>query len=105
MRMHPITQQCQMDDQAGDTRAIPNFPDPIPDEQFLETEEDRHGAMQLQQILPKLTSSLERRIAWMLLIDRVPVTISEFRELGIDRETLTKVIQLITKQRVTQTKH
>lgn len=103
MRIHPVTQQFQMDDLVGDIRATINPSDPIPEDHFLDTEEDRQREHQLQQILPFLSSSLERRIAWMLVIDRVPVTISEFRELGVDRQTLTKIVRLVTKYTATQT--
>jgi hypothetical protein len=60
-----------------------------PKNHFLETAGDRERQDLYDRVLPRLTTSLQRRIAVMLIIDQEPITIPEFRELGIDRQALT----------------
>lgn len=46
-----------------------------------------------EQVLSQCQSPVERRVAWVLYVDQEPVTISDFRDLGLDRRRLTHAVR------------
>lgn len=69
----------------------------VPRNHFIETDQDRIRQDVYDRVLPRLTTSLERRIAAMLILDDSPVTIPQFRELGITRKELTEAKKRVQK--------
>lgn len=84
-----VTDQFAMDEFVSDDVQAPRVYDLPPTSHFLETDADRERHALHAKVVPLLTTSLQRRVAAMMILDRVPVTIPEFRDFGVDRKTLT----------------
>lgn len=85
-----VTDRFAMDEFVSDDVQAPRVYDLPPTRHFVETAADLERQALHAQVVPLLTSSLQRRIAAMMILDQVPITMPEFRDLKIDRKTLTK---------------
>lgn len=84
-----LTDRFSVDEFGVDDERAPRVYEMPPRNHFRETEEDRQRQDLYARVLPQLTSPLQRRVAAMMILDQEPITIPEFRDLGIDRKTLT----------------
>lgn len=89
-------------DEFGMDEAIaPRVYEMPPKNHFIETKEDQERTVLYTRILPSLQNTAQRRIAAMLILDQEPITIPEFRDLGISRAQLTKDKQYVQRMMAT----
>ena len=92
-----LTDLFSVDEFGCDESRAPRVYEMPPKDHFLETEDDQKRDALYDRVLPRLTSSLERRIAAVMILDQDAVTIPHFRDLNIDRKTLTEAKRRVRK--------
>lgn len=90
-----LTEIYAVDEFGVDDERAPRVYELPPRNHFRETDDDLQRESLYARVLPLLSTPLQRRVAAMMILDHEPITMPEFKDLGIDRKTLTAVKQQV----------
>jgi len=87
-----------MDEFADSETRAPKVFEMVPNDHFRETDDDKLAYARYLRVLPLLTTSLQRRIAATMILDRESPTWVKYRLAGsgLDRKTFVQAKRVVT---------